>query len=305
MTSFSSSLHNIKDRIRLPLWPHAAPGALGDHPDRDVPAMTCYLPEETTEALRAAMLICPGGGYWEMMDDYEGRDYALWLNELGIAAFVLNYRLAQHGYHFPAMTDDLARAIRLVRANAANWQIDPGRVGAIGSSAGGHLVSVLMTHSDEGNPTAADPVDRQSSRPDLGVLCYAVTSMEVTPMEHLLGPQPSRELITRLSSNLQVTPQTPPCFIWHTQNDPVVKVEHALLFAESCQRHQVSFALHIYPSGPHGIGLGVNGYTPDSGQVLHPWTEELRRWLHSQQFCPRITKSPQDQDAISSLGRER
>jgi len=239
-----------------------------------------------------------------MMDDYEGSDYALWLNELGIAAFVLNYRIAQHGYHFPAMTDDLARAIRLVRANAANWQIDPSRIGVIGSSAGGHLVSVLMTIFDHGNPASADPVERQSSRPDLGVLCYAVTSMEVSPMEHLLGPRPSDELITRLSSNLQVTPETPPCFIWHTQNDPVVKVEHALLFAESCQRHQVSFALHIYPSGPHGIGLGVHGYTPDTGQVLHPWTDELRRWLHARQFCARNDESPLEKDAALSLGVE-
>lgn len=274
----------MKANPRIPLWPQGAPGALGTHAQRDVPTLTCYFPEEPASVPRAAMVICPGGGYWELMDGYEGRDFALWLNQWGIAAFVLTYRLAQNGYHYPAMTDDLTRAIRLVRANAGNWQLDPRRVGVMGSSAGGHLASVAMTHYEEGDASAADPVERESSRPDLGVLCYPVISMEMTPMEHLLGEAPGRDLIRKLSSNLHITPETPPCFLWHTQTDPIVKVEHAFLFAESCQRHQVSLSFHLYHTGAHGLGLGVHGYDPAGRQQLHPWTAELQRWLVAQDF---------------------
>ena len=180
------------------------------------------------------------------------------------------------------------RAVRLLRQRAADWGLDPGRIGIIGSSAGGHLVSSLVTHFDAGQPAAAQPADRLSSRPDLGILCYPVISMG--PLAHeesrrnLLGPAPSEELIRLLSSEWQVRRDTPPCFIWHTQDDEAVKVENALVFAAALQGKGVSFSLHLYPHGPHGLGLGATGYTPGDPRPLHPWTRELELWLAERGF---------------------
>ena len=157
----------------------------------------------------------------------------------------------------------------------------------MGSSAGGHLASYAATHYQRENADAADAIDRASSRPDLAVLCYAVTSMELWLMKNLSGPNPTPELIRELSSDLSVTPDTPPCFIWHTQDDPTVGVEHALVFASALRRNGVGFALHIYPTGPHGLGLGVHGYDPGSHENLHPWTNEFAGWLDLQGFTNR------------------
>ena len=261
----------------FPLWPPSPPHALGNNPERDIPTLTSYLPEKKS-ANMAAVVLFPGGGYWELMD-YEGRDFALWLNERGIAAFVLKYRLACNGYHHPAITEDGMRAVRHVRAHAVEWNIDPARIGIMGSSAGGHLASIAMVHGDAGNPQSEDPVERAGSRPDFGILCYAVISMELQPMKNLTGEAPSRDLVRHLCTELHVTRETPPCFIWHTQDDKVVKAEHALRFASALQAHGVSFALHIYESGTHGMGLGVYGYNPGDSKELHPWTLELSRWL--------------------------
>ena len=159
----------------FPLWPDGAPGALGTA-DKDIPTLTPYLPEPA-KATGAAIVICPGGGYANLAA-HEGAQYARFLNESGIAGFVLKYRLASGGYHHPAMLQDAARALRTVRACAGEWNLDPKRIGIMGSSAGGHLASTLLTHFDAGKPDAADPIERQSSRPDLGILCYAVIAME-------------------------------------------------------------------------------------------------------------------------------
>lgn len=275
----------MKPRDRMPLWDGPAPFALGAQPDRDIPALTPFWPEEG-KATGAAMIICPGGGYWELMD-YEGRDYALWLAGHGIAAFVLTYRLASHGYHHPAITTDVTRAIRYVRSFADDWGLDAGRIGVMGSSAGGHLASYAATHYERSNPDVPDAIDRVSSRPDLAVLCYAVTSMELWPMYNVTGLHPTPELIRELSSDLNVTKDTPPCFLWQTQDDPTVGVEHALVFASALRKNGVGFALHIYPTGPHGLGLGVHGYDPGSHNDLHPWTNELVGWLHLLEFTIR------------------
>ncbi|WCJ61245.1 alpha/beta hydrolase [Fontisphaera persica] len=265
----------------LPLWPKGAPGALGQEP-KDIPTLTPYL-APADKATGAAVVVCPGGGYGGLAP-HEGHDYALFLNQQGVHAFVLKYRLGTAGYRHPAMLQDVQRALRLVRARASEWGVDKQRVGVMGSSAGGHLASTALTHFDRGNPNATDPVERESCRPDLGILCYPVISMG--PLTHagsklnLLGPNPDPELVKLLSSELQVTADTPPCFIWHTADDAVVKVENALEFASALSRHKVPFALHIYPKGRHGLGLADK---PPFAQP-HPWALELVRWLKEQQF---------------------
>ncbi|MFN4873775.1 MAG: alpha/beta hydrolase [Akkermansiaceae bacterium] len=267
----------------LPLWEGKAPGALGETP-KDIPTLTPFLPEKPAAA-RAAMVICPGGGYGGLAD-HEGSHYAKFLNEHGIAAFVLKYRLGSSGYRHPIMLNDAARAVRMVRARATEWNIDPTKVGIMGSSAGGHLTSTLLSHFDAGNAEAADPIDRQSSRPDLGVLCYAVITMgEFThkgSKKNLLGDNPSEELVTLLSSELQVKADTPPCFIWHTWDDGVVPVENSMLFASALRKKKVPFDFHVYQKGAHGMGLGTKGDPEKS----HPWTRDLVFWLKAQGWTP-------------------
>ncbi len=268
----------------FPLWPDGAPGALGTE-DKDIPTLTPFLPAPEN-ATGAAIVICPGGGYGGLAD-HEGSHYARWLNEQGIAGFVLKYRLGSGGYRHPAMLQDAARAVRTVRARAAEWKLDPKRVGIMGSSAGGHLASTLLTHFDAGNSDAADLIERQSSRPDLGILCYPVISL-TSPFTHqgskrnLLGPEPSPDLARKLSSELQVTKDTPPCFVWHTWEDKGVPIENSLSFAEALQKNGVPFDLHIYERGPHGIGLGTRQY--GRGE-RHPWTRDCEYWLKQRGFA--------------------
>ena len=268
----------------VPLWPGGAPGALGDQ-DQDRPTLTPYLPAPE-QATGAAIVICPGGGYGGLAD-HEGRDYALWFNQQGIAGFVLKYRLGSHGYRHPIMLQDAARAMRLVRAQAAEWKVDPKRIGIIGSSAGGHLASTVVTHFDAGKPDAADPVDRQSSRPDVGILCYAVISMgqytHQGSKNNLLGSDPSPDLVQLLSNELQVTPQTPPCFVWSTWEDPVVPVENSLQFAAALRKAGVPTDFHVYQKGPHGIGLAAK----PPFEHPHPWVADLKFWLKEQGFLTR------------------
>ena len=267
----------------LPLWPNGAPGALGTS-SNDVPALTPYLPDPAM-ASGAAIVICPGGGYGGLAD-HEGRDYALWLNQHGVTAFVLRYRLGSHGYRHPAMLQDAARAVRLVRAQAADWEVDPKRVGIMGSSAGGHLASTLLTHFDAGKPDADDPIERQGSRPDLGILCYAVISMgqhtHQGSKRNLLGDAPAPELVRSLSNELQVTKDTPPCFVWHTWEDKGVPIENSLSFVAALQKNGVRFDLHIYERGPHGLGLGTRDWKPE---LRHPWTRDCEYWLKQRGFA--------------------
>ena len=265
----------------IPLWPEGAPGALGTSTN-DIPTLTVYLPD-AGKATGAAMVICPGGGYAHLAA-HEGNDYALWLNQQGVAGFVLQYRLGSHGYHHPAMLNDAARAVRWVRAHAGDYRIDLKRVGIMGSSAGGHLASTLVTHFDAGNPSAADAVERQSSRPDLGILCYPVISLgdfaHPGSKRNLLGTNPPPELVQQLSSELQVTAATPPCFVWSTAEDKTVPVENSLLFAAALQKNHVPFDLHIYQKGRHGIGLADK---PPFAHP-HPWAGDCLFWLKEQGF---------------------
>ncbi|HET6406691.1 MAG TPA: alpha/beta hydrolase, partial [Chthoniobacteraceae bacterium] len=268
----------------FPLWPDKAPDALGDKDD-DKPTLTPFLPP-SEKATGAAIVICPGGGYGGLAP-HEGAGYAEYLSQQGLTCFVLKYRLGSKGYRHPAMLNDAARAVRLVRAEATKWKIDPHRVAIMGSSAGGHLASTLVTHFDSGKPDSADLVERQSSRPDLGILCYAVITMgehtHAGSKKNLLGENPDPKLVELLSNEKQVSKDTPPCFLWHTWEDKAVKIENSLQFIDALQRNNVPFDFHVYQKGPHGIGLsqGKNGVAPDD---VHPWGKDLVFWLKAQGF---------------------
>ncbi|MGC8742476.1 MAG: alpha/beta hydrolase [Verrucomicrobiia bacterium] len=266
----------------IPLWESGAPGALGNK-DVDTPTITPYLPEQD-KATGAAIVICPGGAYAGLAQ-HEGNDYALFLNKFGITCFVLKYRLGTHGYRHPAMLQDAQRAVRLVRSQANKWKIDPEKIGIMGSSAGGHLASTLLTHFDDGNPNASDPVDKLSCRPNLGILCYPVITMGENTHQgtknYLLGKNPDPELIKYLSNELQVKTNTPPCFIWHTWEDSAVKVENSLAFAMALRKAGVPFDLHIYQKGPHGMGLK----SKPPFENVHPWANDLLFFLKEQGWC--------------------
>lgn len=279
---FLSLTTQAENSPAFPLWPAGAPGALGKE-DKDIPTLTPYVADPAT-GTGAAIVICPGGGYGGLAP-HEGVDYARFLNEHGISGFVLKYRLGSAGYRHPIMLEDAARAVRTVRARAAEWQLDPKRIGIMGSSAGGHLASTLLTHFDDGNTNDSDPIERMSSRPNLGILCYPVITMgEFTHQgskANLLGKNPSPELVRNLSNELQVTKETPPTFLWHTWEDGAVPVENSLQFAAALRKAGVPFDLHIYQKGQHGIGLGSNKWDPEH---RHPWTQDCVFWLKAQGF---------------------
>jgi len=277
---FPSAFVQAQSTNSFPLWPAEVPDALGKA-EKDIPTLALFLPAPE-KATGAALVILPGGAYGGLAP-HEGEHYARFFNDNGIAGFVLKYRLGSAGYRHPVMLHDAARALRLVRARAADWKLDPKRIGIIGSSAGGHLASTLLTHFDAGKPETEDPVENQSSRPDLGILCYPVVTMgkftHQGSKNNLLGKDPSPDLIQELSNELHVTKETPPCFIWHTDEDPAVPVENSLQFAAALRQAGVPFNLHIYEKGAHGLGLGSRQY---GGGERHPWTRDCLVWLKEQ-----------------------
>lgn len=263
------------------LWEGDAPGALGQRP-QDTPTLTPYRPAAGT-ANGATMIVLPGGGYGNLAE-HEGTGYAEFFAAHGITAYVLKYRLGSNGYRHPTMLNDAARAVRLVRSFAKRDGLDPARIGVIGSSAGGHLASTIATHFDAGKPDATDAIERESSRPDLAVLCYAVISFgefaHAGSRKNLLGDKPDPELVRLLSNELQVTKNTPPTFLWHTIEDKAVPVENSLLFAAALRKAGVPFSLHIYEKGSHGLGLG----RPE--RPAPPWGDQLLYWFKERKFTP-------------------
>jgi acetyl esterase/lipase len=257
------------------LWPAGAPGALGAD-DVDKPALTIYMPPNTTGPL-TAVVIAPGGSYRALSMNLEGRGPANYFNGLGMAAFVLRYRLGPR-YHHPIQLGDVQRAIRTVRARAGEWHIAADRVGVMGFSAGGHLASSASTHFDAGRADAADPIDRVSSRPDFGVLGYPVITF-VEPWTHqgsktnLLGESPDAVLARSLSSDTQVTAATPPTFIYHTNADTVVPVENSIHYFLALRKAGVPAELHVFKEGRHGTGMGL------SDPALSEWPRLLTNWL--------------------------
>jgi acetyl esterase/lipase len=241
------------------LWPDGAPGAVGKKPE-DTPGVTVYLPPDD-KANGAAVVICPGGGYGFLAMDHEGHQVARWLNSLGVAGVILQYRIAPR-YHHPAPLQDAQRALRFTRAHAKEWGIDPHRVGILGFSAGGHLASTAATHFDDGRADATDPIDRQGCRPDFAVLVYPVITLEgpyahVGSRNNLLGKHAKDEkLIDYLSNEKQVTARTPPTFLAHTSEDTGVPPENSVLFYLALHNAGVPAELHVFQKGQHGLGLG-------------------------------------------------
>lgn len=244
------------------------------------PDIAVFLPPKRN-ATGEAVVICPGGGYAGLAYDWEGVEVAKWLNTKGIAGIVLKYRLPLSKSNLtPHLSPllDAKRAMRLVRANAVQWNIQAGKIGVMGFSAGGHLASTLLTHFDEGNRDAPDSVERWSSRPDFGVLVYPVISMS-KPIMHagsrnnLIGEHPDTGLATLYSNELQVTKETPPTFLIHAMDDNAVPVENSLLFFQAMKDKGVPGALHVFPSGGHGFGLGIGKGLAES------WTTLCADWI--------------------------
>ena len=237
----------------------------------DGPTLDVYEPFGETFK-NAAVVILPGGGY-ECLSAQEGEGYAGVFQLWGFKTFVCNYRLGSKGHRHPDMLHDAARAVRIVRANANAWGIHSNKIVVVGSSAGGHLAATLLTKWDDGQSDHADPVERVSSRPDLGVLCYPViTMMEGTHLgsqENLLGKNPAPELVKALSAERHVTSQTPGCFVWHTHADGCVPVANALLFINALHMAGVPFEFHVYQDGNHGLGM-KDGL---------PWVNDCIQWL--------------------------
>jgi acetyl esterase/lipase len=257
------------------LWPNGAPGAVGNE-DGDQPSLTIFLPVKN-QASGTGVIVCPGGSYTALASNHEGRQVANWLNSLGIAAFVLKYRLGPR-YHHPIELSDAQRAIRLVRSHAAEYGITPDRLGVMGFSAGGHLAATMGTHFDNGSAADPDPIQRVGSRPDFLVLGYPVISF-TTPYTHqgslhnLLGDNPDPKLMQSLSNELQVTAQTPPTFLFHTTEDKTVPVENSVLFYLALRKAGVAAEMHIFERGPHGVGLALRD------PALAMWPELLANWF--------------------------
>lgn len=258
------------------LWPAGAPGAKGDAP-ADKPTLGIYLPE-ADKANGAAIVVCPGGGYGGLAMGHEGKDIGNWLNSLGIAAFVCDYRHRGKGYGHPSPIQDAQRALRTVRSRAKEFNVDPQKIGVLGFSAGGHLASTAATHFDSGKPDAEDPIERASCRPDFAVLCYAVIAFDTDythkgSQHNLLGKDAPKELIESLSNEKQVTAETPPTFLWHTTEDRAVPPENSVHFYLACIKNKVPAELHIYEKGSHGVGLAGN--LAGASQ----WPKALETWL--------------------------
>jgi acetyl esterase/lipase len=277
----------------VPLWEHDPPNyretgevTIWDTSDivgvRNVqkPDIAVFLPSRR-HATGQAVVVCPGGGYRALAYDWEGNDIARWLNSHGIAAFVLKYRLPGSKSNIiphksPLM--DAQRALRLVRYHAESWKLDPGKIGIMGFSAGGHLASTLSTHFDAGDPASEDPVDRMSCRPDFSILIYPVISFNdgfthAGSKRSLLGEDPDEEMVRYFSNELQVTAETPPAILIHSGDDAGVPVENSIVYYKALNDHQVPAELHIYPFGGHGYSLGIGrGH-------LSTWPDRVIAWI--------------------------
>jgi acetyl esterase/lipase len=268
----------MSEPITTPLWNGPAPQSLGNEP-QDIPSITAYLPKNA-KCSAPAIVICPGGGYNILMWDYEGSNEAQWFQERGIAGFVLKYRLPAKGYRHPVPLLDAQRAIRLIRHHATEWNIDASQVGIMGFSAGGHLAATATAHFDAGQQAAADPVDRESCRPDFAVLVYPVITMteqfgDVGTRNNILGPNPDPSLVDHLSVEKQVTGKTPPTLLVHAADDGPVPIENSRLMLDALKEAGVLSMIHEYPTGGHGFGY----FLEQEKNKVEGWLDRAHAWL--------------------------
>jgi acetyl esterase/lipase len=287
----------------IPLWPNrqlppdlpqekTEQRAKGDQPTHrwttnvTVPTIQPYLPpaEKNTGA---AIVICPGGAYAGLAIDLEGHHVARWLNSIGIAGIVLKYRMPHpeltdpNGIPWPLM--DAQRALRMTRAHAEEWHLDPARVGIMGFSAGGHLASSAATHFKPADIASSDPLDHFSTRPDFAILVYPVITFQ-PPFAHigsrnnLLGKSADSKLVDLYSNERQVTAQTPPTFLVHAEEDDGVKCENSFMFYTACRAAKVPVELRLFVHGKHGFGLGAEGTEPSA------WPGQCAAWLTKLKF---------------------
>ncbi len=270
----------------LPLWAGKAPMAVGDSP-ADKPSVKVFK-APADKATGAAVVICPGGGYGFLADDHEGKQVAEYFNALGVHAFVLKYRIVSKDRPGPLLQApmlDVQRAIRTVRAKAKDYGIDEKRVGLMGFSAGGHLASTGGTHFDDGLlKDHFDDTDTKGCRPDFLILGYPVVSMDAAVTHggsrtNLLGKEPDAKLVEFFSNEKQVTKDTPPTFIFHTDADTAVKAENPIGFYLALRKHKVPAELHVYEKGQHGVGLGTDPKWTGGSKYTEGWSDRLTAWL--------------------------
>jgi acetyl esterase/lipase len=291
-------LKPVLSQTLLPLWPGGVPDCAVDSPYReevrDIGRVTMAVQQPTLEVFLppsyrnsgAGVLICPGGGYYLQAYDWEGTDMARWLNSVGIAAFVLKYRLpywSKPGCSEHIALDDARRAMQMIRSQAATYKIDPAKIGVMGFSAGGHLAASLSVHYEGGMPASTDPVGRVSSRPDFSILVYPVISLDTTvshggSRKNLLGPNPKPELISRFSCELQVNENTPPAILIHASDDTGVPVENSIRYYQALIKHKRPAALYIYPEGGHGFAIA------HGKGFISTWTKQVEGWLQHMGF---------------------
>ena len=259
--------------IELPLWPNGAPNSnelKGDEQEMDNgrvsniknPDITVYRAENPNGM---AVIMCPGGGYARLAMNHEGHDMAPWFNTQGITYVVLKYRMPNGHKEVPF--SDVEQAIRLVRQHAAEWNINPAKVGIMGASAGGHLASTLATHYTS-----------KETRPDFQILLYPVITMDANfthagSRENLITKNPSADLIAKYSNELQVNAQTPQAFIALSSDDKAVLPQNSINYYLALLKHNVPVTMHIYPTGGHGWGFR------DNFTYKRQWTDELEKWL--------------------------
>lgn len=266
---------SAQQRIEMPLWPNGTPNDNGlTANDENGDANFLNLVANTSASITVykadkpngmAIVMCPGGGYWGVALGHEGHDMASWLNAQGITYIVLKYRMPNGHHEIPL--DDAEQAMRLVRANATTWGINPRRVGIMGASAGGHLAASLATLYGS-----------QETRPDFQVLFYPVISMDATithqgSRDNLLGKTPSEDLVCRYSLEQQVNENTQQAFIMLSADDDVVPPANSMRYIQALLEHKVPVSLHMYPTGGHGWGFR-DGFT-----YKRQWTGELEKWL--------------------------
>lgn len=270
------------------LWQGDAPQATGKACE-DIPTLTIFEPQRG-QANGSAVVILPGGAYAHLAAVLEGREVADWFTVRGFRAFVLQYRLSSNGYLLPVPLLDARRAMQLVRARAADYHIDPNRIGIMGFSAGGHLAALASVQPVDGNAEADDPIERVSSRPDFLVLGYPWIGAISSDTSHLSYCKlfnvmdRCEALRTAYSPDLFVTKDTPPTFWYHTTEDKTVPVEQGLRFYEAEVKAGVSAEAHIFAHGPHGTGLGMGD------AALDQWPALLETWLRGLGMMPEIRR---------------